>query len=207
MTPDRGGDYIDGFWRDTIPECPTCLNQSDPSPTQTLSQFGVTAFRRNRFSAGFDRVNVGDKVTANIGIGINNFSNAYLNGNDPANVIAPFESSSKVQDVAMHALEVLTVVSPLLAEMGPVTTLSASSRQTTVVAAETANTVERVSNLKPGPFATESIPARGPQRNFTVSERNQINEIGLKSGCQTCGTTNPGTRVETLFLTISRPTP
>ncbi|HJP94928.1 MAG TPA: RHS repeat-associated core domain-containing protein, partial [Pyrinomonadaceae bacterium] len=63
-----GGDDINGFWRDehglpswlqvdfnstktieevdvfTVPECPACLNQSDPSPTQTFSQYGATAF-------------------------------------------------------------------------------------------------------------------------------------------------------------------
>ena len=64
-----GGGDINGFWRDehglpswleinfngsktieeidvfTIPECPTCLTQADPSPTQTFSQYGVTGFQ------------------------------------------------------------------------------------------------------------------------------------------------------------------
>ena len=63
-----GGGDIDGFWRDehglpswvevnfngsktideinvfTTPECPACLIQADPSPTQTFSQYGVTGF-------------------------------------------------------------------------------------------------------------------------------------------------------------------
>jgi len=63
-----GGGDINGFWRDehglpswlevnfngsktideidvfTVPECPACLNQSDPSPTQTFSQYAVTGF-------------------------------------------------------------------------------------------------------------------------------------------------------------------
>lgn len=43
-----------------------------------------------------------------------------------------------------------------------------------------------------GPFAGESIPARGPERNFTVGERREINRIGEETGCHTCGTTNPG---------------
>ena len=63
-----GGGDINGFWRDehglpswlevnfngsktieeidvfTVPECPACLTQADPSPTQTFSQYGVTGF-------------------------------------------------------------------------------------------------------------------------------------------------------------------
>src|SRR5215217_5919612 len=131
------------------------------------------------------------KVTANLGIGINNFSNFYLGGNDPAYAIEPFESSSKVQDVAMHAFEVLTVVSPLLGGFGPTTTLTASSRQSTIAAAETGNTVERVSTLKPGPFASESISARGPGRQWNAEEQAFARSPGQ---CHICGTTNPGTK-------------
>ncbi|MDJ0514337.1 MAG: hypothetical protein QNJ62_12930 [Methyloceanibacter sp.] len=45
----------------------------------------------------------------------------------------------------------------------------------------------------PGPYAKESIPARGPSRNFTETERREINRIGRKDGCHTCGTRDPGT--------------
>ena len=48
--------------------------------------------------------------------------------------------------------------------------------------------------LKPGPFAKESIPARGPERDFTRTERDQINDIGRRNGCHTCGTKDPGTK-------------
>ncbi|WP_218032530.1 RHS repeat-associated core domain-containing protein, partial [Halomonas cupida] len=48
--------------------------------------------------------------------------------------------------------------------------------------------------LKPGPYATESIPARGPERNFTLDERQQINTIGYRDGCHTCGSIEPGTK-------------
>ena len=47
--------------------------------------------------------------------------------------------------------------------------------------------------IGPGPHAGESIPARGPERDFTNDEREKINEIGKKSGCHTCGTDDPET--------------
>ncbi|WP_456062044.1 SitA5 family polymorphic toxin [Archangium lipolyticum] len=50
------------------------------------------------------------------------------------------------------------------------------------------------STLEPGPHASESIPARGPGRDFTAAEREAVNEIGRKHGCHTCGTRNPGTK-------------
>lgn len=48
--------------------------------------------------------------------------------------------------------------------------------------------------IGPGPFARESIPARGSEREFTPAEREEINRIGYKYGCHTCGTKNPGTQ-------------
>jgi hypothetical protein len=48
--------------------------------------------------------------------------------------------------------------------------------------------------LTPGPHAGESIPARGPGREFTPAETVDMNRIGRDSGCHTCGTTDPGTR-------------
>jgi hypothetical protein len=45
----------------------------------------------------------------------------------------------------------------------------------------------------PGPFACDSIPARGPERDFTAAERREINRIGSETGCNTCGTKDPGT--------------
>jgi hypothetical protein len=44
-----------------------------------------------------------------------------------------------------------------------------------------------------GPFAGESIPARGPERDFTAAERREINRIGSETGCHICGTSDPGT--------------
>lgn len=48
--------------------------------------------------------------------------------------------------------------------------------------------------LLPGPYAGESIPARGPKRNFTAAERREIDRIGAETGCHTCGTKDPGTK-------------
>lgn len=50
--------------------------------------------------------------------------------------------------------------------------------------------------IGPGPFARESIPARGPERNFTMTERDEINRIGFETGCHTCGIRAPGTKRE-----------
>ncbi|WP_260847654.1 RHS repeat-associated core domain-containing protein, partial [Shewanella algae] len=48
--------------------------------------------------------------------------------------------------------------------------------------------------LVPGEHAGESIPARGPGRDFTPGERDKINQIGQDTGCHTCGNTDPGTK-------------
>jgi hypothetical protein len=45
-----------------------------------------------------------------------------------------------------------------------------------------------------GRFASESIPARGPERDFTAQERREINRIGSQTGCHTCGSLSAGTR-------------
>ncbi len=56
-----------------------------------------------------------------------------------------------------------------------------------------------------GPFARESIPARGPERNFTAGERREINRIGSLFGCHTCGTTEPGTKTGNFILDHQTP--
>jgi hypothetical protein len=50
------------------------------------------------------------------------------------------------------------------------------------------------STLQRGPHAGQSIPARGPGRDFTPAETAEISRIGQTTGCHTCGTTSPGTR-------------
>jgi hypothetical protein len=48
-----------------------------------------------------------------------------------------------------------------------------------------------------GKYAKGSIPARSPERDFTEEERTEINRLGYKDGCHTCGTRNPGTPLAT----------
>src|SRR6478735_9306355 len=69
----------------------------------------------------------------------------------------------------------------------------------------------RISELQsagigPGPFAGDSIPARGPDRDFVVMERANINRIGSETGCHTCGTMNPGTPLDNFVLDHQPPT-
>ena len=52
----------------------------------------------------------------------------------------------------------------------------------------------RNDTLTPGKNAPESILARGPERNFNREERANINVIGYRDGCHTCGTHKPGTK-------------
>jgi len=46
--------------------------------------------------------------------------------------------------------------------------------------------------LEPGPYAGAGVPARGPGRDFTQGERDDVNQQGRDTGCHTCGTTDPG---------------
>ena len=54
--------------------------------------------------------------------------------------------------------------------------------------------------LEIGPHAGESIPARSSARDFTAQERTEINRIGSLTGCHTCGTREPGTRLGNFVL-------
>jgi len=92
---------------------------------------------------------------------------------------ATSESSvaSKVDDVKPLINKVDEVIKPVLSKVEEVGTAAA-----------------RASTLEPGPYAAESIPARSQARDFTTTERSQINEIGSTTGCHTCGITNPGTK-------------
>ena len=61
--------------------------------------------------------------------------------------------------------------------------------------------------IGPGTFAGESIPARGPERDFTVKERAQLNDIGRETGCHTCGTDElAGTRTGNFVADHQPPT-
>jgi hypothetical protein len=60
--------------------------------------------------------------------------------------------------------------------------------------ADTGVAASAESTLKPGPYANRSIPARGPGRDVTSTEREQIDIFGREDGCHTCGSQDPGTK-------------
>jgi hypothetical protein len=71
---------------------------------------------------------------------------------------------------------------------GKISDLEAQAQEAKARLAELASV-----GIGPGPFAGNSISARGPDRDFTADERAKINEIGAETGCHTCGTRDPGT--------------
>lgn len=54
------------------------------------------------------------------------------------------------------------------------------------------NQVDKEDKLRPGDNAKESIPASGPR--ITKKEQDEINDIGDKHGCHSCGAESPGTK-------------
>jgi RHS repeat-associated protein len=54
--------------------------------------------------------------------------------------------------------------------------------------------------LKPGPFAKDSIPARGPERDWRKDEVDKNNEHGRDGGCHTCGSKDPKTKSGNFIL-------
>ena len=78
---------------------------------------------------------------------------------------------------------------------GKISDLEAQAQEAKARLAELANV-----GVGPGPFAGNSIPARGPGRNFSAAERAENNENGDESGCHTCGTKDPGTPLDNYVL-------
>jgi hypothetical protein len=60
--------------------------------------------------------------------------------------------------------------------------------------------------IGPGPFAGDSIPARGPERDFNVLERLQNRKNFSATGCHTCGTSKAGTMYGDPILDHQPPT-
>jgi hypothetical protein len=60
--------------------------------------------------------------------------------------------------------------------------------------------------IGPGPFAGDSFPARGPERDYRSWEIERNNQNGAIWGCHTCGTFNPGTRSGNYVLDHQQPT-
>lgn len=57
-----------------------------------------------------------------------------------------------------------------------------------------------------GRFSVESREARNSGRRFTREEREEVNRIGRKFGCHTCGTSDPGTKLGNFFIDHQIPT-
>jgi len=83
--------------------------------------------------------------------------------------------------------------SEVIASAGLAMMVIAESEDDPEEAVANANALQ-TSTLRPGPFASRSIPARGPGRNFRREEKRQIDEFGYADGCHTCGTKDPGTK-------------
>lgn len=64
----------------------------------------------------------------------------------------------------------------------------------------------QASGIGVGPFARESIPARSGRRDWTEEERAEINRIGERHGCHTCGTRNSGIASGNFFGDHQSPT-
>jgi hypothetical protein len=64
----------------------------------------------------------------------------------------------------------------------------------------------QASGIGIGPFAQESIQARSGRRDWTEEERAEINRIGSRYGCHTCGTLQPGSTSGSFFLDHQSPT-
>ncbi|TDF34394.1 hypothetical protein EYS14_24775 [Alteromonadaceae bacterium M269] len=60
------------------------------------------------------------------------------------------------------------------------------------VAENASSASKKTDTLKPGPFASESIPAH--KGKPTAQEQRQVNQLMQKNGCHTCGTKDPGTK-------------
>jgi hypothetical protein len=84
---------------------------------------------------------------------------------------------------------------------GKISDLEAQAQEAKARLAELASV-----GIGPGPFAGNSIPARGPSRNFFAAERAENNENGDESGCHTCGIKEPGTQLGNYVLDHQPPT-
>ncbi|MEI9803786.1 MAG: hypothetical protein WDN48_04070 [Pseudolabrys sp.] len=99
---------------------------------------------------------------------------------------------AQAQDAIRRVQELDPNWSPKPSAYESVEGLIASYRADAQQAQDRISELQRV-GIGPGPFAGDSIPARGPERDFTAAERREINRIGSETGCHTCGTRDPGT--------------
>ena len=128
------------------------------------------------------------KTAANMWIGMGNFSKEFLGGNPTE----PYRPNNLTQAVTMVVAEDVSFFAGLLVGRPNVGGVAIAETQTTAtIAAEAGNAAKSASTLKPGAFATESIPARGAGRIWNAEEKAFAASPGR---CHTCGTATPGTK-------------
>ena len=128
------------------------------------------------------------KTGANTWNGMGNFTKEFIGGTP----IEPYQPTSKAEAAGMIIADrVSFFVGFLIGRPNVGGVVIAETKTTAMAAAQVGNATKPVSTLKPGPFATESIPARGPERIWNASEKAFAASPGR---CHTCGTTTSGTK-------------
>lgn len=121
--------------------------------------------------------------------------------------VAPIiASSATAMAVTAAASAVAVRAAPAISRLAPTISRGAAKGAAAVksVGVQVASVFRRVSMPKvtsssstltrPGPYASQSIPARTTSSQLRVAERQQLNSIGNTYGCHSCGRMSPGTR-------------
>jgi len=138
----------------------------------------------------------------NSGAGIGNGQGAEPTPGQAARLVA-VEAQARDAVARVREFDPQWQPTPSISESveGRIATAQAEAREAQARLSELAR-----AGIGPGPFAGESIPARGPERDFTSAERREINRIGSQTGCHTCGTKDPGTLYDDYVIDHQIPT-
>jgi hypothetical protein len=135
-----------------------------------------TQYAANRSGRGFGPIRIGGRLVE-VGPGqAARLAEAQARAHDAIARVQQLDPNWRPRPSAYESVE------------GLIRTYAAEAREAEARIAE----LGRV-GIGPGPFAGESIPARGPSRDFTAQERALIDRFGYSTGCHTCGTKDPGT--------------
>ncbi|MBI5130394.1 MAG: hypothetical protein HZA66_13205 [Rhodopseudomonas palustris] len=150
---------------------PRVISDADPEPVKPGQQYAQLRGRR-----------VGNSV--------------YINGQQFELSLGQSVSLTALEAQADMAIARVNRVDPTwkppVSSIGSVEGMISAERG--VIAAAEAKMAEfKEWGALPGRYVVESIPARGPGRNFNVWERREGNRMGYTYGCHTCGEREPGT--------------